>query len=88
MQYLLILPGVLLGAGEFFLTRVISVRVLNGGKFLPLLLLKLLSYAGIFTLIFFLVKAGMVISFAAGLGGGILASALLYSIYTILKEKR
>lgn len=88
MKILFALLGVLLGFAEFFLTKAISVRALNGKKFLPILGLKMLSYGVILLVAYLLWKHGYTIVYGVGLGAGVLASALLYFIYNIIKEKR
>ena len=83
-----LLPGILVGAAEFFLTKVIAGRVLHGK--VPILLLcgKLASYAAILLPVFFLLSHERAMWFGIGVGGGILAVGLVFAVVVLMQEKR
>ena len=83
-----ILPGILAGAVESFLTKVLASRVLQGK--VPVLLLcgKVVSYAAILVPVFFLLPRESAMWFGIGAGGGVLAAGLVFAVTTFVKEKR
>lgn len=83
-----LLPGALVGAAEFFLTKVISGRVLQGKVPILLLCAKLASYAAILLPVFFLLPRGSAMWFGIGAGGGVLAAGLIFAMLALAKEKR
>ncbi len=83
-----LLPGAICGAAEFFLTKVISGRVLQGKTPILLLVFKLVSYAAILVPVFFLLPRAGATWFGIGAGGGVLAAGSVFAVLTIVKEKR
>lgn len=83
-----LLPGVVVGAGEFVLTGVIAKRVLQGQTPVLLLVCKFASYAAILLPVFFLLSRSGAMWFGIGMGGGVLAAGLVFAVSTLVKEKR
>lgn len=88
LPVLWLLPGILCGAGEFFLTRIIAVRVLRGQTPVLLLVGKLASYAAILLPVFFLLPRDSAMWFGIGAGAGVLSFGMVLAVYTLVKEKR
>ncbi len=83
-----LLPGVLVGAGEFFLTKLIANRVLQGQTPILFMVGKLASYAAILLPVFFLLPHDKAMWFGIGAGGGVLVVGLIFAVITLIKEKR
>lgn len=83
-----LLPGVVFGAAEFFLTALIANRVLRAQTPMLLLVCKLASYAAILLPVFFLLRRDSAMWFGIGAGGGVLAAGLIVAVRTLVKEKR
>ena len=83
-----VLPGAVVGAAEFFLTKAISTRVLQGKTPILLLCGKLASYAAILLTIFFLLPRDGATWLGIGAGGGVLIVGLVFAFAALVKEKR
>lgn len=88
MKYILALLGIAFGAVEFFLTKAIADRVTSGGKFILLLVIKLMSYALVLVPVFWAPKIEYILPFGIGAGAAVLGTALVLFAYHIVKEKR
>lgn len=88
MKYILALLGIAFGAVEFFLTKAIADRVTSGGKFILLLVIKLMSYALVLVPVFLAPKIEYILPVGIGAGAAVLGTALVLFAYHIVKEKR
>ena len=82
-----LLSGVLCGASEFLLTRIIVKRSLQGQMPMLLLVGKLASYAAILLPVFLLLPRDSAMWFGIGAGSGVLVSGLILAVYTLVKGK-
>lgn len=88
MKILIIALGIVFGAVEFLLTKVVTDRVMKGQKFLLPLLLKLGSYGVVLAIGLLALKSNFIVPFGVSAGGSLLVTGLIVSIYHIVKEKR
>ena len=83
-----LLPGALVGAAEFFLTKAIAKRALQGQTPILLLVGKIASYAAILLPMFFLLGRDSAMWAGIGAGAGVLVCGIVLAVYTLVKEKR
>lgn len=85
---LFLLPGIVFGAAEFYLTKVIADRALGGRTPLLLVVLKLASYAAVLVPVFLLLSRENSLWFGIGAGGGVLLGGVAIFAILKLREKR
>lgn len=83
-----LLPGLVFGAAEFFLTKAVADRTLRGKLPAAQIVLKIISYAAVLVPVFLLLPREKSIWFGVGAGGGILLGCLVFFVSMILRKKR
>lgn len=88
MKFLFLLPGLLFGAAEFFLTKATADRILTQKPFAVPLTAKLITYAAVVLPVVLCPDVAWLVPFGIGLGLGMVGSAFVYVLFRTFKGKR